>query len=155
MNTGKSHHAATLTPGLWCTGPTHVAPCSYERKKEKRKDLSMSSVWYESSTGTLGLVLAHLLNQFCNSICVHRTQCKHDEPLQGFWILVGLFIFFRCLDWIEKYRDQLHVPCCHGVQKVKPFYISHRVRPFSGLHSNWGHLPWLLSNGSCPLQRQT
>lgn len=25
---GKSHHVATMTPGLWCTGPTHVTSCS-------------------------------------------------------------------------------------------------------------------------------
>lgn len=32
---GKGRHVATMTPGLWFTGPTHVTSCSWRGKKGK------------------------------------------------------------------------------------------------------------------------
>lgn len=46
------------------------------------------------------------------------------------------------------------MPCYHGIQtKVKPFWVSHNVCLFSGLHCCRAHLSWLSSSNPCPLQK--
>ena len=70
---GKSRHVATMTPGLWCTGPTHVTSCSWRRKKGKESLVYI--VQLECIGGSKMSIFAALYLNFTAQLC------KNDETL--------------------------------------------------------------------------
>lgn len=70
---GKGRHVATMTPGLWCTGPTHVTSCSWRGKKGKESLVYI--VQLECIGGSKMSVFAALYLSFTAQLC------KNDETL--------------------------------------------------------------------------